>query len=196
MSTEPGELRRVTEAPHTSGHPDPALVTRLRGAIRDVPNYPKPGIVFKDITPLLGDAGLYREACAALAAPFARQEITHVVAVESRGFLFGGPVATALEVGIVPVRKPGKLPYRSTREEYALEYGTDALEMHEDALAHGARVVVVDDVLATGGTAGATVRLVERAGAVVVGCTFLIELEFLGGRAALTGRRIEAILSF
>jgi len=196
VTAEPVGPRGATGAPRGSRSADSALVSRLRGAIRDVPDHPKPGIVFKDITPLLGDAELYREACAALAAPFAAQGVTHVVAVESRGFLFGGPVATALGGGIVPVRKPGKLPYRSTREEYALEYGTDALEMHEDALAHGARVLVVDDVLATGGTAGATVRLVERAGAVVVGCAFVIELAFLGGRSALTGRRVEVILSY
>lgn len=196
MTAEPSERGRATGERRGAESLEASLVSRLRGAIRDVPDHPKPGIVFKDITPLLGDAVLYREACAALAAPFARQGVTHVVAVESRGFLFGGPVATALDAGIVPVRKPGKLPYRATREEYALEYGTDALEMHEDALAHGARVVLVDDVLATGGTAAATVRLVERAGAVVVGCAFVLELTFLGGRAPLAGRRIETLLSY
>ena len=173
-----------------------SLGARLRGSIRDIPDHPRPGIVFKDITPLLGDATLYRESCGALAAPFRNEGVTHVVAVESRGFLFGGPVATVLGGGIVPVRKPGKLPYRTTREDYALEYGTDALEMHEDALAHGARVLVIDDVLATGGTAAATVRLVERAGALVVGCAFLLELTFLEGRRALEGRRVEALISY
>jgi adenine phosphoribosyltransferase len=173
-----------------------ALVARLLAAIRDVPDHPKPGIVFKDITPLLANAGLFAAACDALAAPFRNADISHVVAVESRGFLFGAPVATALKAGIIPVRKPGKLPYRTTREEYALEYGTDALEMHEDALPTGARVVVIDDVLATGGTSGATVRLVEHAGATVVGCAFLIELAFLSGRNALSGHRIESIIRY
>lgn len=174
----------------------PRLAETLRPAIRDVPDYPKAGITFKDITPLLGAPVLYREACAAMAAPFRTAGITHVVAVESRGFLFGGPIAVVLGAGVVPVRKPGKLPFSTTREEYALEYGTDALEMHVDALGQGARVVVVDDVLATGGTAAATVRLVERSGAMVVGCSFLIELTFLGGRARLSGCDVESLLPY
>ncbi len=169
---------------------------RLRAIIRDVPDHPKPGIIFKDITPLLADAELYAAACHELAAQFRDAGITHVVAVESRGFLFGAPVAVALGAGIVPVRKPGKLPYRTTREEYALEYGTDALEMHEDALGSGARVIVVDDVLATGGTAAATVRLVERAGALVVGCAFVLELGFLSGREKLPDRRIDSLITY
>lgn len=172
------------------------LRARLHASIRDVPDHPKPGIVFKDITPLLADAEAYALACGALADGFRGVGISHVVAVESRGFLFGAPVALALGAGIVPVRKPGKLPYRTTREEYALEYGTDALEMHEDALSSGARVVVIDDVLATGGTAAATVRLIERAGATVVGCAFLIELAFLRGRERLVGYRTQAILTY
>lgn len=173
-----------------------ALAARLKDAIRDIPDYPKPGIVFKDITPLLADAALYAAACDAIATPFRDLSISHVVAVESRGFLFGGPVATLLSAGIIPVRKPGKLPYRTSREEYALEYGTDALEMHEDALTTSARVLVVDDVLASGGTAGATVRLVERAGAKVVGCAFVVELAFLSGRLALSGQRVESLLVY
>lgn len=174
----------------------PGLAKTLRPAIRDVPDYPKAGITFKDITPLLGAPALYRAACDAMAEPFRTAGVTHVVAVESRGFLFGGPIAVTLGAGVVPVRKPGKLPFSTTREEYALEYGTDALEMHVDAFGRDARVVVVDDVLATGGTAAATVRLIERSGAMVVGCSFLIELTFLGGRERLAGRALESLLSY
>ena len=172
-----------------------SLDARLRARIRDVPDFPKPGILFKDITPLLGDPEALREACGAMADAWRSAGVTHVVAVESRGFLFGGPVAIGLGAGLVPVRKPGKLPYLCTREEYALEYGTDALEMHSDAVGAGSRVVIIDDVLATGGTAAATKRLVERHGAEVVGCGFLIELGFLNGRQAL-GTRVESVLTY
>ena len=172
-----------------------SLDARLRARIRDVPDFPKPGILFKDITPLLGDAEALREACAAMADSWRGAGVTDVVAVESRGFLFGGAVAIGLGAGLVPVRKPGKLPYLRTREEYALEYGTDALEMHSDAVGAGSRVVIIDDVLATGGTAAATRRLVERHGAEVVGCGFLIELSFLNGRQAL-GTRVESVLTY
>lgn len=175
---------------------DARLDARLASGIRDIPDHPRPGIVFKDITPLLGDAVLFRDACAALTAPYVGREVSHVVAIESRGFLFGGPAAVALGAGIVPVRKPGKLPFRCSREEYVLEYGTDALEMHVDALGEGSRVLIVDDVLATGGTAAATTRLIERSGAQVVGYAFLIELAFLGGRQALGGRRVERVIAF
>lgn len=168
---------------------------QLRLRIREIPDYPKPGILFKDITPLLGDASAWRAACEAMSMPWQGAGVTHVVAVESRGFLFGGPIADRLGAGLVPVRKPGKLPYDRSREEYALEYGTDALEMHVDAVGPGARVLIVDDVLATGGTAAATLRLVERHGAAVIGCGFLIELSFLGGRAAL-GRRVERVIEY
>src|SRR5689334_16612599 len=135
--------------------------TQLRNLIRDIPDYPKPGIIFKDITPLLADANAFADATRAMAAPYVADRITHVVAIESRGFILGGPVAQELGVGFIPVRKPGKLPSAIRREEYALEYGTDALEIHADACAEGARVLIVDDVLATGGTASATQRLVE-----------------------------------
>lgn len=172
------------------------VAAAARAAIRDVPDFPKPGIIFKDITPLLGDSALFLDVCALLTAPFVRSEISHVVAIESRGFILGGPVANALGAGFVPVRKPGKLPAKTIREEYALEYGTDALEMHVDALSPSARVLVVDDVLATGGTAAAACRLVEKAGATIVGCAFLIELSFLAGRQRLGGRRIEAIIAY
>jgi adenine phosphoribosyltransferase len=168
----------------------------LKGAIRDVPDFPKPGIVFKDITPVLSDAELFRRTTEAMAAPFIDAGISYVVGVESRGFIFGAPVALALGAGFTPVRKPGKLPYRTTAAEYALEYGTDRLEIHADACAPDARVLVVDDVLATGGTAAATCRLVEALGGVVVGCSFLVELSFLPGRAALSGRRVEALVTY
>lgn len=176
--------------------PAESEVARLRAAVRDVSDYPKPGIVFKDITPLLADSALYAMACEAMAAPFGNADVSLVVAVESRGFLFGGPVATALRAGIVPVRKPGKLPFSTSREEYALEYGSDALEMHVDACGPGARVLIVDDVLATGGTAAATARLVERSGAQVIGCAFLLELSFLRGRDALSGVHVESLLTY
>jgi adenine phosphoribosyltransferase len=164
--------------------------------VRDVPDFPTPGIVFKDVTPLLADATLFRHATDALAAPFAADGITHVVAVEARGFIFGAPAAQHLRAGFIPVRKAGKLPWQTERMEYALEYGTGVLEIHQDACAPGMRVVVVDDVLATGGTAAATCALIERLGAVVVGCSFLIELGFLRGRHALPGRRAEVVLHY
>lgn len=168
----------------------------LRAAIRDVPDYPKPGIVFKDITPLLGDARLFAQACEAMAAPFLDSGVTHVVAVESRGFVFGGVIATILGAGFVPVRKVGKLPFKTERVEYALEYGSDTLEVHVDALGSQARALVVDDVLATGGTAAAAGRLVSRLAAEVVGYTFLIELTFLGGAAALAPARTNALVTY
>src|SRR5262249_54745156 len=148
--------------------------------IRDVPDFPKPGILFKDITPLLADGDAFRASIQHLADRAAALRPDAVVAIESRGFVFGAGVAAALGVGFVPVRKPGKLPWRARRVEYALEYGTDALEMHEDALAPGERAVIVDDLLATGGTAAAAARLAASAGAEVAGCLFVIELEFLG----------------
>lgn len=172
-----------------------SLSADLARAIRDVPDFPKPGILFKDITPVLLDPMLFRRATDALADEYARDAITHVVAIESRGFILGAPVALRLGAGLVPMRKPGKLPAARAREEYALEYGTDALEMHADALASGARVLVVDDVLATGGTAAAACRLVERVGATVVGLSFLMTLSFLGGVEALKGRRVETLLT-
>lgn len=175
---------------------DPIWIGEARKAIRDVSDFPKPGIQFKDITPLLGDARLFRLVTEEMARRARGLGVTHVAGVESRGFILAAPVAQMLGVGFVPVRKPGKLPAKSLREEYALEYGTDALHMHEDAVSSGSRVLVLDDVLATGGTAGATCRLVERAGATIVGCQFLIELVVLGGRSKLEGRRAEALLTY
>src|SRR5262249_10581937 len=150
----------------------------------------------KDITPLLGDAATFRAACEAMAQPFHGAGVTHVAAVESRGFMFGAPIAQILTAGFVPVRKPGKLPAAASRLEYALEYGTDALEMHLDACPPPARVLIVDDVLATGGTAAAACQLVEQCGASVVGCSFLIALDFLSGEKKLDGRRVEALLRY
>jgi len=169
---------------------------QLRPLIRDIPDYPKPGILFKDITPLLGDAAGFALATRLMAEPFADSRVTHVVAIESRGFILGAPIAQQLGAGFVPVRKPGKLPHTKRREEYALEYGTDALEMHDDALSSAARVLIVDDVLATGGTAAATCRLVESLGATVVGLSFLLALTFLTGAERLRGHRFSAILDY
>lgn len=168
----------------------------LRRFVRDVPDYPKPGIVFKDITPLLGSADAFRSACDAMAKSFAGDSVSHVAAIESRGFFFGAPIAVALRAALVPVRKRGKLPYDAEFEEYELEYGTDALEMHIDALTPGARVLVVDDVLATGGTSAAACRLVERLKGRVVGCVFLIELGFLGGIKKLADRRVLSLINY
>jgi adenine phosphoribosyltransferase len=169
---------------------------RLKSLIRDIPDYPKPGILFKDITPLLADAERFALATRLMAEPFADAGVTHVVAIESRGFIFGAPVAQQLGAGFVPVRKPGKLPHTKRREEYALEYGTDALEVHDDAVGATARVLIVDDVLATGGTAAATCRLVESLGATVVGLSFLLALSFLSGAERLGGRQVSSILTF
>lgn len=168
----------------------------LRALIRDVPDYPRPGIVFKDITPLLGDADAFHAACEAMAGSFRNEGITHVAAIESRGFLFGAPVAVALNAAVVPIRKRGKLPYDAEFEEYELEYGTDALEMHVDALPIASRVLVVDDVLATGGTAAAACRLIERLKGTVVGCSFLIELAFLSGAKKLDGRKVWSVITY
>jgi adenine phosphoribosyltransferase len=176
--------------------PEHELARRLAGFIRDVPDYPKPGIVFKDITPLLADAASFRDATNAMALPFAHSGVTHVVAIESRGFIVGAPVAQALGVGFIPVRKPGKLPSATRRETYDLEYGTDALEIHMDALGDEANVLIVDDVLATGGTADATRRLIESLGATVTGFSFLIALRFLPGLERLESRRVSSLVMF
>ncbi|MGH7607099.1 MAG: adenine phosphoribosyltransferase [Gemmatimonadales bacterium] len=171
-------------------------VEALRRAIRDVPNFPKPGIVFRDVTPVLLDASLFARAIGLMADPYRDAGVSRVVSIESRGFLFGAPIALELGAGIVPIRKPGKLPAAAQRVEYALEYGTDALEMHHDAIGAGDRVLVVDDVLATGGTAAAAAQLIGGTGGVLVGFTFLIELDALGGRARLHDKRVEALLHY
>src|SRR5256885_15973110 len=152
-----------------------AMVSAIQSAIRDVPDFPKPGIVFKDITPLLMDAKLLAATVERMAAPYRDARVSRVVAIESRGFLIGAPIAVALRGGLVPIRKPGKLPAARERGEDALGYVTDAVEMHRDALESADRVLIVDDVLATGGTAEAAAKLVRTHGAEVVGFTFLIE---------------------
>lgn len=154
-------------------------------AVRTIADFPKPGIQFKDITPILADPELLALAVAQLAEPYRDQDVTKVVGIESRGFILGALLAQALGAGFVPVRKAGKLPFTTRREEYALEYGTDAVEMHVDAIAPHDRVLIHDDVIATGGTAAATHRLAAAAGGEVVGFSFLVELAFLGGRQHL-----------
>jgi adenine phosphoribosyltransferase len=161
------------------------IAADLRGFVRDIPDFPTPGILFKDITPLLLDAAALDAAISALAAPLAGERVDFVVAAEARGFILGAALARELGAGFVPARKPGKLPGETIAAEYALEYGIDALEVHADALAGGARVLVHDDLLATGGTAGALCDLVEELGGEIVGCSFLIELNALGGRGRL-----------
>ena len=168
----------------------------LKAKIRNVPDFPKPGILFYDITTLLRDRDGFHHVVEALAAPFKGQDVDLVVGIESRGFILGGAVADALGAGFVPVRKPGKLPARAVKESYALEYGTDALEIHEDAVTPGQRVVIVDDVIATGGTAKATASLVRRLGGTVQALAFLVELEFLHGREKLAGETIHTVIRY
>lgn len=164
--------------------------------IRDVPDFPKPGIVFKDITTLLKNGPVFKEACAAMVEPFRAAGIDVVVGAESRGFIFGAPIAAQLGVGFIPVRKPKKLPAAVIRKSYALEYGTDTVEMHTDAITRGQKVLLVDDLLATGGTALAMAQLVEEAGGIVVGVTFLIELSFLSGRKQLAPRPVHTLIDY
>ena len=168
----------------------------VRKLIRDIPDFPKKGIVFKDITPVLADAALFRHVVDALADRYRGERISKVVGIESRGFLFAAPVAIALGAGLAIVRKPGKLPWRTAREVYALEYGEDALEMHIDAVGPGERVVVVDDVLATGGTADAVGKLVTGQGADLVGFAFLLELGFLHGARRLGPQKVYSLLQY
>jgi adenine phosphoribosyltransferase len=168
----------------------------LKAKIREVPDFPKPGILFYDITTLLRDPGGFKLAVDALTEPYAGEAIDLVVAIESRGFILGAAVADRLQAGFVPVRKPGKLPGKTLRATYALEYGTDSLEIHEDAIAPGQRVLVLDDVLATGGTARAAVSLVRGFGADVRGVAFLLELLFLDGRSKLAGEPVHAVLTY
>jgi adenine phosphoribosyltransferase len=164
--------------------------------IRDVPDFPKPGITFKDITPLLADPVAFAEVVDRMAEPFVGRGVTKVVGIEARGFVVAAPVAHRLGAGFVPVRKPGKLPWETASEAYELEYGTDELEVHLDAIAPGEKVLVVDDVIATGGTALAAARLVEGLGGQVVGLAFLIELAFLHGRAKLKGHPVTSLIVY
>jgi adenine phosphoribosyltransferase len=168
----------------------------LRAYVRDIADYPKPGIVFRDITPLLGDAGAFAQAVGAIVDGFTGSAVDRVVGVEARGFIFGAAVAYRIGAGFVPVRKAGKLPWAVVREEYQLEYGTDKLEIHRDAIHPGERILIIDDVLATGGTAAATATLVETLGGVIAGLGFLLELPELGGRARLGERPIHALLRY
>ena len=168
----------------------------LADHIRDVPDFPQPGITFKDISPLLADPAALRAAVSAMADPYRADPPDTVLAVEARGFLFAVPLALELGCGVVPVRKPGKLPAAKRSVEYALEYGTDTLEMHADALAEGQRALIVDDVLATGGTVAACLRLAREAGAEVTAAAFLIELAFLEGRAKLGDLPVTAALTY
>jgi adenine phosphoribosyltransferase len=168
----------------------------LAAHIRDIPDFPKPGILFKDITPLLLDAEALAEAIQQLADWARPLDVDYVVAAEARGFILGAAIARDLGVGFVPARKPGKLPYDTVSAEYILEYGVDALEMHADALADGARVLLHDDLLATGGTARALAELIEGNGAEIAGCAFLVELTFLAGRERLAGYDVHALLSY
>jgi adenine phosphoribosyltransferase len=168
----------------------------LTAHIRPIPDFPKPGILFRDITPLLADAAAFAEAIERMAGPWRESRLDAIAAVEARGFLFAGPLALALDVGVIPVRKPGKLPADTISHEYELEYGRDRLEMHAGVLRAGARVLVVDDVLATGGTAAACMRLVAAGGGVVAGAAFLVEIEPLGGRPRLAPHRVESVLVY
>jgi adenine phosphoribosyltransferase len=169
---------------------------RVMSRIRDVPDFPKPGILFKDVTPLLGDGAAFRLVTDLLFERVGAKPPELIVGIESRGFIFGAALAERLGVGFVPVRKPGKLPFKTTRETYSLEYGTDALEMHDDAIRKGQRVLIVDDLLATGGTARATTELVKRLGGQVHALAFLIELVALNGRAKLDGEQIHTVLKY
>jgi len=168
----------------------------LEARIRDIPDFPKPGVMFKDVTPLLADPEAFAQAIEGLSAAFCEEGVDKVVGIEARGFILAAPVALACGAGFVPARKAGKLPSSRLGVSYDLEYGRETIELHDDAFAPGDRVVIVDDVLATGGTAAATVQLVERLGGEVVGLAFLIELGFLGGAARIAGHRHSALLTF
>jgi adenine phosphoribosyltransferase len=171
-------------------------IEHIKGRIRDIPDFPSPGIVFKDITPLLGDAAAFDEAVGLLADRIRAHDATGVVAIESRGFLFGAPVAVRLGVPLILVRKPGKLPYATVGISYELEYGSDRVEMHVDAVEPGRSYAIVDDVIATGGTAAATARLIELQEARVACCAFLIELSFLDGIKQLGAHPIESLIRY
>lgn len=176
-------------------NPDLSLSDEVKARLRDVPDFPRPGIVFKDITPLLADPVLFGRVINAMAAPFRGQHVTKVIGVEARGFILGAPVALALNAGFVPARKPGKLPHRTVVERYSLEYGSDGLELHQDAILKGERVVIVDDVLATGGTAEATAKLTSQLGGELVGFSFLMVLGFLDGAKRLGADRVRSVIT-
>jgi adenine phosphoribosyltransferase len=168
----------------------------LKRYIRDIPDFPKPGILFRDITPLLADAAAFREAIRGMAEPYRGQDVDVVIAAEARGFIFAAPLAVELGAGFVPVRKPGKLPFDKHSFRYDLEYGSDTLEMHVDGVAEGSRVLVVDDLLATGGTVSACVKLLEKSGATIVGCAFAIELAGLGGAKSIAPHPVFSLIRY
>jgi adenine phosphoribosyltransferase len=168
----------------------------LRAKIREIPDFPKPGILFSDITTLLKDAGAYREAIDLMLAPYRDLGVDAVVGMESRGFIFSGPIAYLLKAGLVPVRKLGKLPSETISVEYALEYGSNTLEMHKDSIRAGQRILIVDDLLATGGTVRGTIELVERLQGQIVGLAFLVELQFLKGRERLAGYKTTSVIQY
>lgn len=176
--------------------PAPGIAIDLKAFVRDIPDFPKPGILFKDITPLIKDARAFRAAVDALIAPFRDRGITHIVCVEARGFIFGSAAATALGAGFVPIRKQGKLPYKTYDVAYDLEYGTGVLSVHQDAVGREDRVLIVDDLLATGGTVGAVAKLIEQCGARIEGLSFLVELEFLNGRKKLGNHVAHSVLRY
>ena len=171
-------------------------VDSIAGRIRDVPDFPKKGILFRDITPVLSDIDTLRASVKEMAAPFMDLRIDVVVGIESRGFIFGAPIANLLNAGFVPVRKPGKLPWKTKSVSYELEYGTDALEIHEDAITEGQNVLIVDDLLATGGTAEATCKLVSKLGGNIKGLSVLIELEDLNGRKRLNQYNVHSLVQY
>jgi adenine phosphoribosyltransferase len=168
----------------------------LRAKIREIPDFPKPGILFYDITTLLKDAAAFREAIDLMVEPYKDDRVDIVVGMESRGFIFSAPMALQMNAGLVPVRKLGKLPAETVSVEYALEYGSNTLEVHRDAIEQGQRVLIVDDLLATGGTVRGTIELVERLGGEVVGLAFLVELDFLKGRERLSDRRVTSVIRY
>ncbi|MBI3745208.1 MAG: adenine phosphoribosyltransferase [Chloroflexi bacterium] len=171
-------------------------VEALRAKIREIPDFPKPGILFYDITTLLKDAAAYKEAIGEMLAPYRGDQVDIVVGMESRGFIFSAPMAYELGAGLVPVRKLGKLPAETLSIEYALEYGSNTLEIHRDAVQPGQRVLIVDDLLATGGTVHGTIELIERLKGDIVGLAFLVELDFLHGRDRLDGRRVTSVIRY
>jgi adenine phosphoribosyltransferase len=171
-------------------------LAQMQALIRSIPDFPKAGILFRDITPLLKDKDGFRAVIDLMSSPYLAERIDYVVAIEARGYMLGAPLAYKLHAGLIPVRKPGKLPYEKISTDYALEYGTNSLEIHNDAVTSGQRVLLVDDLLATGGTAAATKKLLERLGAIIVGCVFLVELKALDGRRQLEGTPVTAFIQY
>jgi adenine phosphoribosyltransferase len=169
---------------------------RAASLMRDIPDFPEPGVVFKDITPLLADADAFNEVLDQTTVAAREMGAQGIIGIESRGFIFGAPVANRLHTGFIPVRKPGKLPHSTIAVDYSLEYGTNILEIHTDALFHGQRVVIIDDVLATGGTAAASAELVEKLGGIVAGYVFIVELSFLKGREKLEKYPVQALITY